>query len=127
MAAVNGCDGAGLTLVDDDDPASSISSGDFVSTVDSYQHEIGEGACLTCLNTGSVEQFDAATDDRSWPRFAERAGDQGILACLAVPLSLHGAVLGARTSTLGRSGASMKLPEMPLFPLAVRHPSWWRT
>ncbi|MDQ3680775.1 MAG: GAF and ANTAR domain-containing protein [Actinomycetota bacterium] len=95
VAALEGCDGASLNLLGNGGAGASVGSNDLVSTIDSYQAETGEGPCVACVSTGVVEHFDAEADDGRWPDFGQMARGRGILGCLAVPLVVHGAVLGA--------------------------------
>ena len=95
VAALEGCDGASLSLIGDGDAGASVGSDYLVSTLDSYQDETGEGPCVACVSTGLVEQFDADADDGRWPGFGRMARGRGVLGCLAVPLVVHGDVYGA--------------------------------
>ena len=95
VAALEDFDGASLSLLGDGDGAVSVGSDEMVSSIESYQRETGEGPCVTCLSSGAVETFEASAADRRWPGFTEIAREHGVLMCLAVPLMVHGAVLGA--------------------------------
>lgn len=81
--ATEGCDEAGLTL--DDVDVAPASTGAMATALDVGQRAMGEGPCAASLRSGAVEEFEVATDPR-WPRFANLARQNGLGACLAMPL-----------------------------------------
>ena len=95
VAAIDGCDGAGLTLGYEGGDAVTASSDPVAAALDSTQGDMGEGPCVVCQQTGRTEELDAAEAGPPWPRLAEVARRHGILSCLGVPLVFDGEVLGA--------------------------------
>ena len=85
--ATDGCDEAGLTLGDPD--VAPASTGAMAAALDVGQRVMDEGPCAESLRSGAVEEFEVATDPR-WPRFANLARQNGLGACMAMPL-LRGA------------------------------------
>ncbi|MBA2751268.1 MAG: GAF and ANTAR domain-containing protein [Actinobacteria bacterium] len=81
--ATDGCDEAGLTL--DDVDVAPASTGAMAAALDVGQRAMGEGPCAASLRSGAVEEFEVATDPR-WPRFSNLARQNGLGACLAMPL-----------------------------------------
>lgn len=64
--------------------------------VELFQLQNDEGPCLDCYRTGSpAAAVDAATLQRTWPRFSVGAASQGIVAVHAVPVQVGGRTIGA--------------------------------
>jgi len=113
--ATDGCDEAGLTL--DDADVAPASTGAMAAALDAGQRAMGEGPCAASLRSGAVEEFEVATDPR-WPRFANLARQNGLGACLAMPLlkgadtigvlNLYSSLAGgfATFGSLGRQAAT---------------------
>ncbi len=90
--ATDGCDEAGLAL--DDADVVPASTGAMAAALDAGQREMGEGPCETSLRSGALEEFAVATDDPRWPRFTTLARQNGLGACLAVPLVIGPDTIG---------------------------------
>lgn len=88
--ATDGCDEAGLAL--DDADVAPASTGPVAAALDVGQREMGQGPCAASLRSGRVEHFGMTAEDSRWPGFTALARQNGVGACLAVPL-----VVGAHT------------------------------
>lgn len=96
VQAIPGADGAGLTLLQDDQADTVVATGEIVRQVDAVQYGIGEGPCITAVARGRTVRSGLLSGDPAWPRFGPRAGRLGAYSSLSLPLlrSSQG-VLGA--------------------------------
>jgi GAF domain-containing protein len=90
VATIEGCDFAGVFLVEDSLVSSPIQTDLIVDRVDALQHETGEGPCLDAINDGLISYADDLADDPRWPRFGPQANAAGIRSVLALPLTTDG-------------------------------------
>lgn len=97
--AIPGADVAGLALVQGG-PAGRIetcgTSADVVREIDRIQYDVlGEGPCVTCMQTGRPMVSGSLGSDERWPRFGGRVARLGMHSALSLPLLIHGRVAGA--------------------------------
>lgn len=90
-ATIEGCNFAGIFLLDGDTVATPVHTDPIVAEVDLLQHHIGEGPCLDAMTQGTIFYADDLHDDARWPRFGPEAAARGMRSLLAVPLSANGA------------------------------------
>ncbi|MGH2734035.1 MAG: GAF domain-containing protein, partial [Actinomycetota bacterium] len=94
--ALEGCDAAGVTLLESDRSVKSTACTDpLVETVDRAQYETGEGPCVQALDEDRVIRTGHADEDHRWPRFGELAVRHGIKSVLAFPLEAGEGSIGA--------------------------------
>jgi transcriptional regulator with GAF, ATPase, and Fis domain len=93
-ATIEGCDYAGIFLLDGDTVTTPVHTDPIVAEVDLLQHHIGEGPCLDALTQRTIFYADDLHDDARWPRFGPQAAARGMRSLLAVPLSAN-SMLGA--------------------------------
>lgn len=86
-ATIDGCDGAGVLVVEDGQPTTAAASNDMVEAVDQMQVEAGEGPCLDAATGGSTFYAQDLDDDPRWPTFGPAAVEIGIRSVLAYSLS----------------------------------------
>jgi GAF domain-containing protein len=86
VAVIPGCDGAGVTLVEDGRAATAAHTDDLVLAVDQQQYDAGDGPCLTAVRERSVQSVDLDEAQQRWPGFAARARELGVRSFLAAPL-----------------------------------------
>ncbi|MDQ4028556.1 MAG: GAF and ANTAR domain-containing protein, partial [Actinomycetota bacterium] len=87
--------GVGVTLLRDNRYVTAAYSDAFVSVVDNHQYKSGEGPCLqAAVDNQRYEIVDMAGETR-WPGYTPRAHDDGISSSLSLPLTVHGAPIGA--------------------------------
>jgi GAF domain-containing protein len=94
VATVEGCDFAGLFLIDGDVVTTPVHTHRIVELVDVLQHETGEGPCLDAISQGAIFYAEDLAHDTRWPHFAPQATTAGIRSVLALPLVADG-TLGA--------------------------------
>lgn len=85
-SSIDGCDAAGVLVVEDGVSAPSAISDPVVAELDSAQLETGEGPCLDASSTGTAFYAEDLLDDNRWPAFAPKAVALGIRSVLAYPL-----------------------------------------
>jgi transcriptional regulator with GAF, ATPase, and Fis domain len=86
VATIEGCDFAGIFLVDKDVVTSPIHTDAIVDEVDDLQTELGEGPCMDAIASQAIFYAADLADDARWPRFARQATAAGIRSILALPL-----------------------------------------
>lgn len=95
VAVVPGCTGAGVTLMDDDQPTTAAYSDELVLSVDRQQYDAGDGPCLDAIRRRVVNRVDVDTAAQRWPGFAERGRALGVRSFLAAPLVAGGRAVGS--------------------------------
>ncbi|OZC41519.1 hypothetical protein CH286_26360 [Rhodococcus sp. WWJCD1] len=95
VRAIPGADGAGLTLLHPDSPATIVASTDFVRVVDDIQYGLGQGPCITAAAEGITVRSGSLDADPQWPEFGPRVGELGVHSVLSLPLMTKSVVLGA--------------------------------
>jgi GAF domain-containing protein len=94
VATIEGCDFAGLFLLNKNVVTTPVHSNAVVNEIDALQHETGEGPCLDAVTQRLIFYADDVADDPRWPRFGPQASAAGIRSILALPLTTN-ATLGA--------------------------------
>jgi len=102
VAAIDGCDEAGLCRSAGDDDAPAPSS-PLVAKLDAVQTTLGEGPCFDALGGLDSVYVDDLSEDARWPRFGPTAFAAGLRSALAYRLS-------AGTETLGALQLYARLP-----------------
>jgi GAF domain-containing protein len=87
VATVDGCDFAGLFLVEEDVVTTPVHTDPIVARIDALQHRTGEGPCLDAVAHRLIFYVDDLAKDLRWLHFAPLAADAGIRSVLALPLS----------------------------------------
>jgi len=95
VGAIPGAEGAGLTMLDDARPQTVVASADFVQAVDDIQYGLGEGPCLSAVQTRQTQTSGSLGGEARWPRFGPRVGRLGVHSVLSLPLLLSEQVVGA--------------------------------
>lgn len=101
--AIPGADGAAVTLLRPAGGSSPIRSwaatADFVRKIDTLQYEdLGEGPCITCMQTQQVVVSGSLGTDQRWPLFGPRVVSMGVHSALSLPLLVAGQVIGGINS-----------------------------
>jgi GAF domain-containing protein len=93
---VPGCEQAGVSLqLKGANLSTPASVGPLAAACDELQQKLGEGPCITSLQTQSLVRVDDMTAETSWPRFAKAASELGLRSLLACQLATARDRLGA--------------------------------
>lgn len=89
------------------------SSSEAMRILELFELQSEEGPCLDCYRSGtSLVNQNLASSDQRWPRFATEARKAGFRAVHALPMHLHGSVVGAlnlfSTDVVKVSGADIE-------------------
>lgn len=87
VETVDGCDAAGVFLVENERVVTQASSSPLVVDLDRLQFEADEGPCLDAVSEGGSFFAEDLADDRRWPKFGPAAVAAGIRSVLAFRLS----------------------------------------
>jgi GAF domain-containing protein len=89
VATIDGCDFAGVFLLDGEEVTTPAHTDPFVSEVDALQQRAAEGPCLDAIAHGMVFYVEDVSSDLRWPQFCPQAAEAGIRSVLALPLSAN--------------------------------------
>ena len=92
VATIEGCDLAGVFLVEGQGITTRAHTSPLVAEVDALQHRSGEGPCLDALTGGVPYYANDLGQEHRWSRFSPLAAAAGIRSVFAVPLSASGSV-----------------------------------
>lgn len=93
---LNGCDFAGISLIEGRKITSPASSNGVPRMVDCIQAEVDEGPCLDAIRQHEVFQTADLAAESRWPAFATRAHEEtGIQSILSVRLFIEESTMGA--------------------------------
>jgi GAF domain-containing protein len=90
VAAMDGCDSAGVFVVDGRSLRSVASTSDAVVDLDRLQDMLGEGPCLDAATSAGVVYVSDLSEDGRYPGFGAAAMRAHIRTVLACPLSSDG-------------------------------------
>ena len=94
VAAIDGCDFAGIFTVNGDEVATAVHSDPLVIEIDRLQQMTGEGPCLDAIDQRTTVYAEDLADDSRWTRFGPEAAAAGARCALAFHLYAEG-TLGA--------------------------------
>jgi len=86
VTSLPGADLAGLTMMGEDRPETSVFTDAEAPEIDQAQYDSGEGPCLDAFRYQQVYRIDSTETDRRWRSFAKACLDHGIQSTLSVPL-----------------------------------------
>jgi GAF domain-containing protein len=87
VATIEGCDFAGLYLIDGDIVTTPVHTHPAVKVIDALHRQTGEGPCLDAVAHRLIFYADDLGKDLRWLHFAPLAANAGIRSLLALPLS----------------------------------------
>jgi hypothetical protein len=85
--AVDGCEAAGILLIENGRATTAAASSELVVAVDQMQIDADEGPCLDASTRGSTFYAADLIDDPRWPTFGPLAVNAGIRSVLAYSIS----------------------------------------
>jgi AmiR/NasT family two-component response regulator len=86
VATIEGCDFAGLMLVEDGELLTPVCTDPVVVEVDACQRQSEEGPCIDAIDHGLIFYADDLENDARWTCFSSEAIAAGIRSVLALPL-----------------------------------------
>jgi GAF domain-containing protein len=88
--------GSGIMLEDEDGRlAFAAASADRIMDIELHQELANEGACVEAFtDNGLVVVDDIQAEAKRWPRYAQRAQDNGMGAVIGVPMNAFGRTIG---------------------------------
>ena len=86
METIDGCDYAGIFLVEDDQITTPATTDPIVVELDGLQHDADEGPCLDAVSERGTFYAEDLADDARWPKFGPAAAAAGMRSLLAFPL-----------------------------------------
>src|ERR1039457_1778032 len=89
-ATIEGCDFAGLFLVEGDLVIKPIHTDPIVEEIHALQHQTGEAPCLDSIAQRVMLYADDVASDPRWPRFGPQVSAAGVRSVLALPLATNG-------------------------------------
>jgi serine phosphatase RsbU (regulator of sigma subunit) len=115
-AGVHGCDGASVSLLDEDSVATLAGTEQRILDLDQAQYRRGEGPCVSAMRTHEAVMVEDYRTDRRWPQLAAEAVRAGIHSSLSVSLleeggktlgglNMYGDVAGGFTAASRKSAA----------------------
>jgi hypothetical protein len=93
-ATIEGCDHAGVVLVDGDTIVTPAQTDPLVAELDTLQHRYSEGPTLDAIAHQLTFYAADLAEESRWPRFGPAATTRGVRSVLALPLFADG-TLGA--------------------------------
>jgi ANTAR domain/GAF domain len=87
VATIDGCDFAGLFLIEGGEVSTPVHTDPIVVEVDALQRLTGEGPCLDAITYRAIFYGDDLGNDQRWPHFGPQATSAGIRSVLALPLA----------------------------------------
>lgn len=87
VSTIQGCDSAGVTLRVDGRDTTAAASDAYTLEIDNIQYETNQGPCISALEESAFMQIDAVSEETRWPKFCERAAQQGFRSSMSFPLA----------------------------------------
>ena len=91
VATIEGCDFAGLFLLEGGSITTPVHTDPIVEEIDSLQRRSGEGPCLDAIAHQLIVYADDLELDLRWPIFGPSSARKGVRSVLALPLTDDGA------------------------------------
>jgi GAF domain-containing protein len=92
---LEGADVAGVTMLQDGKPTTTVYTDPTSPQVDSAQYETGVGPCLDAFRHQKVFRIESTEEDEQWSAFSKACLEHGIMSTLSLPLGVRGNGIGA--------------------------------
>jgi hypothetical protein len=89
VSTIDGCDYAGIFLVEDRRISTPYSTDPIVIELDAIQHRTNEGPCLDAINGRVASYAEDLDDEPRWPTFGPAAAQAGVRSLLALPVQVN--------------------------------------
>ena len=93
--AIPGADEVSMTLIRDDNPFTTASTGQLSLDADEMQYERDYGPCMDAGRAGLLLVVDDMRVETRWPDYAAKVVERGVLSSASVPLPVQDVVIGA--------------------------------
>ena len=91
VATIDGCEHAGISVIEGNTVTSPASSDEVPAIVDRIQSETGEGPCVDAIKERQMFQTGGLSREKRWPNFTPRAvAESGIESVLSLRLYAEG-------------------------------------
>ncbi|MDP9070406.1 MAG: GAF and ANTAR domain-containing protein [Actinomycetota bacterium] len=96
VETIDGCDHAGVSLVQGRRISTPAASDDVPGRVDAVQYETDQGPCLDAIREHETFKTDDLAKEDRWPKFSQRAAEEtGVASMLSFRLFAEGDTMGA--------------------------------
>ena len=96
VETIDGCEHAGISVIDGKTITSPAASDHIPSVVDRIQSETGEGPCVDAIREHEVFQTGRLSDELRWPHFTPRAvAESGVQSILSLRLFAAESTMGS--------------------------------
>lgn len=92
VATIEGCDYAGIFLIDEGTATTAALTDPIVAAIDALERAAAEGPSLDAMGEGTTFYADDLTEDDRWSNFGPQAAAAGVRSVLAMPLPAKDAV-----------------------------------
>jgi GAF domain-containing protein len=92
--ALPGGSSCGVTVRQESGPATLAASDDWARELDELQYSLGEGPCVSTLDTGRPHYLSDTRSCGRWARFCRAVGERGVRSCLGLPLNSPAGLMG---------------------------------
>jgi transcriptional regulator with GAF, ATPase, and Fis domain len=93
---IDGCDHAGVSLVQGRHITTRAATDDIPGHVDATQYQTDQGPCLDAIRAHETFRIDDLAAEDRWPRFSRRAAEEtGVASMLSFRLFVDGDTMGA--------------------------------
>lgn len=89
VETIEGCDFAGVYLVEGAEVLTPVSTGPVSDVLDALQKQLGEGPCLDAMAHRAPVYAEDLAETTPWPRFAPAAVEAGVRSIFALSLSAN--------------------------------------
>lgn len=94
--AVEGCEFAGISLVQGRKVSPSAATGDVPRTIDEIQSEVDDGPCIEAIRTHEIVLVSDLEQEARWPEFSTRAhAETGVSSIVSFRLFVEEDTMGA--------------------------------
>lgn len=96
VETIDGCEHAGISVIDGNTVTSPASSDEVPAIVDRIQSETGEGPCVDAIRDHEIFQTGRLSEELRWPAFTPRAVvESRIESVLSLRLFVQGSTMGS--------------------------------
>jgi GAF domain-containing protein len=95
LHVIDRCDAASVSMAEDGQVGTWVSTDPIAERVDEHQYQSDEGPCLDAIRTGDTNFVDSLASDDRWPVFSPLAVAEGMVSLYSFPLKVDDETVGA--------------------------------